>query len=375
MTAEFPESDEPTAPLPHLTMPRILFYAVNGLGLGHVTRLLAIARAVRARCPEAQVLFVTTSEADWVIYREGFAAVKVPSRSILPAAKLRPAVYAKLVHSVVLNVVSAFNPAILVADTFPAGASQELLATLSWEMRRAFVFRAQKPERAVDPFFQSALGRYDICIAPHEEGEEQIPIPEPVKPVWTGPILVRDATDALSRCEARTRLGLPANARIAYVTFGGGGDAEADEAAAIAIAGAKRAGWSVAVADAPLSRSEPGHDAGVFHVAHYPMAEMLAAFDAAISAGGYNSVGELMHFGVPSILIPFERGLDDQFARVDRMAAAGGALTCPLDAAAIATALGKVADPAVAWRMSASARSLVPANGAQTAADAILALL
>ena len=82
---------------PHIAEARLLFYAVNGLGLGHVTRLLAIARAVRSLAPDSQILFLTTSEADWVIYREGFAAVKIPSRSILATAKLRPAVYTKLV--------------------------------------------------------------------------------------------------------------------------------------------------------------------------------------------------------------------------------------------------------------------------------------
>src|SRR5690349_10863784 len=44
--------------------PRILFYAVNGLGLGHVTRLLAIARAVRELEPNAEIVFFTSSEAE-----------------------------------------------------------------------------------------------------------------------------------------------------------------------------------------------------------------------------------------------------------------------------------------------------------------------
>ncbi len=163
-------------PLPlHIANPRLLFYAVNGLGLGHVTRLLAIA----TRCPErlvpgAQILFVTTTEADHVIYREGFASVKLPSRTIIQNTGIQPGVYNKLAQTIVMNTVAAFNPAILIADTFPGGASQELLPTLSWNMRRVFVYRAQIAERAADPQFQTLLTAYDLAIFPHEIDSETL---------------------------------------------------------------------------------------------------------------------------------------------------------------------------------------------------------
>ena len=44
-------------------MKRFAFYAVNGLGVGHVTRLLSIARALRVQSPGCEVLFLTSSEA------------------------------------------------------------------------------------------------------------------------------------------------------------------------------------------------------------------------------------------------------------------------------------------------------------------------
>ena len=162
--------------------PRLLFYAVNGLGLGHVTRLLAIARAVRRQCPDAQILFMTASEADDVIYKEGFAALKVPSKNMRAAAGLRFPTYAKLVQTVTWNAVAAFSPAALVVDTFPAGGLHELLPLLRWEMRRVFVYRVQQPEKARDPFFQNTLGLYDLALIPHTEGTEEMPLP-PQMPV------------------------------------------------------------------------------------------------------------------------------------------------------------------------------------------------
>jgi predicted glycosyltransferase len=97
--------------------PRFLFYAVNGLGLGHVTRLLSIARALKRLSPEAEVLFLTSSEADHVIYREGFAAVKLPSKTIRERCGLRKGSYLKLVQTVTWNTLAAFDPDVLVVDT------------------------------------------------------------------------------------------------------------------------------------------------------------------------------------------------------------------------------------------------------------------
>ena len=50
-------------------------------------------------------------------------------------------------------------------------------------------------------------------------------------------------------------------------------------------------------------------------VDYYPMAEMFAAFDGAVSAVGYNTAMELLHHGVPTVFVPFARQVDDQEAR------------------------------------------------------------
>lgn len=359
-----------------LTNPRLLFYAVNGLGLGHVTRLLAIARQVRVLCPDAQILFVTASEADDVIYKAGFAALKVPSKSIATVARLRPSVYAKLVQSVTWNAVAAFNPAVLVVDTFPAGSLHELLPLLRWEMRRVFVYRAQQADKANDPFFQNTLALYDLALVPHAPGAENIPLPEGLRSVWTGDILLRTREDALPRAEARARLGLPSEGRILYVTFGGGGAEEVRLALDTTLTALTGTDWTLAVAHAPLDRGEqvalPAH---ARYVSYYPMAECFAAFDGAISAAGYNSVAELLHHGVPSILIPFVRGLDDQFDRVRKAADAGAALTCPLEPDALRAEVQKLSDIPLANSLRERARAYIPGSGAARAAETILSLL
>jgi UDP-N-acetylglucosamine--N-acetylmuramyl-(pentapeptide) pyrophosphoryl-undecaprenol N-acetylglucosamine transferase len=373
---EFPTISTSDIPA-HIAAPRLLFYAVNGLGLGHVTRMLAIAREVRRQRPLAQILFLTTSEADHVIFAEGFASIKLPSRSAITKTGIWPRTFLKLTHSVVMNAVASFNPAILVVDTFPAGASGELLSTLSWEMCRAFVFRAQQPERAAEAAFQTALSAYNLCIIPHQVGSEELLIPECVAQDWTGEIFIRSRDEGLSRRDARRTLGVPSDAKVLYVSFGGGGDDEIAHALTVTLAAAAGSGWTIALADAPLQTggqvvSLPD---GVIRVRHYPMAECFPAFDGAISAGGYNTVAELVHFGIPSIIIPFPRGLDDQYARVNCLATIGAILSGRLDVEQLRLQLTKLSDPVVAEKLSAKAKAQIPTNGAKQAAERILSLL
>ncbi len=355
---------------------RLLFYAVNGLGLGHVTRLLAIAHAMRIRCPEAQILFITSSEAEDVIYKEGFAALKVPSQTSAALGRLRPQTYTKLVQSVVWNATAAFNPAILIVDTFPAGTLQELLPTLRWEMRRVFVYRAQQADKERDAFFQSTLSLYDLAVIPHPEGTEDILLPSGLASVWAGDILIRTRAQALPRTGARTRLGLPPNGKILYVTFGGGGDQEMQEALSATFEALAGSPWYLAVSRAPLDRQEPRPlPPNAQWVSYYPMSECFAAFDGAISAAGYNSVAELLHHGIPSVLIPFVRGLDDQFGRVQKMAAAGAAIAGTLEAASLRAAITQIDDPITAEKLRRHSMAMISADGADRAADAILGLL
>ena len=60
--------------------------------------------------------------------------------------------------------------------------------------------------------------------------------------------------------------------------------------------------------------------------AHFPLIELMPAFDYAISAAGYNTFHELLACGIPTIFIPKSRGYDDQYGRAKRAFDAKAAL-------------------------------------------------
>ncbi len=360
--------------------PRVLFYAVNGLGLGHVTRLLAIARRLRDLVPRAEIVFLTSSEAEDVLFREGFAAFKVPSKSLRVDAHIRPTTYSRMVQTVSLNLLASFHPHLFVVDTFPTGALQELLPVLRWDSRKAFVYREQRPESAMSDQFQSALRLYDLAIVPHLEDAAEIVVPPELPTVWCGPILVREREEALSRAEAREELGLAPDGRTLYLTLGGGGEAGVEtllsEVAQALLPEAERQGIEILAPRAPLVRGRIARIEGVRRVSHYPMAEMYNAFDACISAGGYNSVMELLHHGVPTALWPLARQVDDQEARAEWVESQGaGIRLASLEESDLHTALGTLMDPVEAAMMRENAEALSPGGGALRAAEALAGLL
>lgn len=351
---------------------RALFYAVNGLGLGHVTRLLGIARALRRLSPDCEVLFLTTSEADGVLHRERFAAVKLPSKTIREEVGLQKTRYLKLAQTLTWNTLAAFEPDVLVVDTYPMGSFEELIPALRWRQKNVFVFREQRADAVGMPLLQATLPLYDAVIVPHRHAEAVGPVPEPSKLRAVGPILVRERGELRPRDEARRLLGLPRNDTLVYASFGGGGEPESVKAlAATAQAVARLGGARLVVGAGPLLRDVPALPDATVLRGLYPMLEYLQAFDAAVTATGYNAVHELLFAGVPAVFVPFERVLDDQAKRAAFLEAHGvGRVVTVLDEKALSTALEDVL--VRRKRLAEAGRALVPDNGAEAAARVLL---
>ena len=66
---------------------RVVSYAINGRGLGHLTRQLAILRQIRRVAAlldlPVECWVLTSSEADTLAQREGIPALKMPSKAML----------------------------------------------------------------------------------------------------------------------------------------------------------------------------------------------------------------------------------------------------------------------------------------------------
>jgi UDP:flavonoid glycosyltransferase YjiC (YdhE family) len=102
----------------------------------------------------------------------------------------------------------------------------------------------------------------------------------------------------------------------------------------------------------------------------FPSSRYLQAFDAVISAVGYNSFHELMYAGVPSLLVPNEHPMmDDQAARAEHAQRMGWALALRVaDVYGLDEQLDRLLDPAERAAMREAMALLPPRNGAADAA-------
>jgi hypothetical protein len=101
----------------------------------------------------------------------------------------------------------------------------------------------------------------------------------------------------------------------------------------------------------------------------YPMSRYLRAFDATVTAAGYNAYHELIRFGVPSLFVPMRRQTDDQEARARFAEDAGVGLGVSGPGAPdLETKLDVLLDSASRQSMLGALEAKRPANGADPAA-------
>ena len=334
---------------------RVVSYAINGRGLGHLTRQLAILRQVKQICAlldlRVETWVITSSEADTLARREGIPALKMPSKAMLRDAGIEPTRYLAIARGWVLNCVSGLAPDLLLVDTFPAGSFGELVSVLEIVKRRVLVARRVRDEFKADPAYSALLPLFQDVITPDDGG--------------TGPILLRSRHELTARDAARAALGIPQGARSVYGSVGGGGDKAAPSTLPRMVRGLTGTGWHVVVGAGPLYSGPELRGAGITWLSRYAPVELFAGLDAAVSAAGYNSFHELMHAGVPAVFLPQPRIADDQTERAERAQSAGAGLVAP-SVEAVPELLEQLWERREA--ASAAAAALVPENGALAAA-------
>lgn len=361
---------------------RIVCYAVNGSGLGHVTRLLSVARWLRRyvsllerRPPE--ILFLTSSEATQVLLQAGFASFKLPSKTVVRQAGMDMLEYRRLARQFVWQTLGTFQPNLLVVDTFPAGSFDELLQLLDGPFRKAFICRRVKPEYAQRPIYKAALSLYDAVAVPHTPGPDDPHNPTRVhgRPAtWCGEVLQIESDALEDPAALRARLGVQPGHRLIYLSAGGGGDPHSRAALESLIETLlKDPNNHLMVGAGPLYRAPRLGAPRLTWLTEPGVAAYMAASDLAISAGGYNTFHELLHLGVPTVFYAQHKVADDQAHRIKAAASEGACVWLPEGPQAPEALLNAIDDAlARADDLAIGARRLVPNGGAARCARALL---
>ena len=129
---------------------RVVSYAINGRGMGHLVRQLSILRWVKRIATvlgvKHELWILTSSEADTLARREGICSFKMPSKAMMRDAGVDPHRYLAVARGWVLNAVAGLQPDLLLVDTFPGGSFGELVNVLEMAKHRVLVAQARPRE-------------------------------------------------------------------------------------------------------------------------------------------------------------------------------------------------------------------------------------
>lgn len=306
-------SSNVTASPPPRAKRRILFIASNGVGIGHVTRLLAIAR----RCsPAIAPVFASMSQAINLIQAAGYHVEYIPSHRYLDCDM---AAWNWSLGQELTELIEFYDPPVIVFDgNVPY---RGLLDAVALNPYRSFIWcrRAMWP-RMKGADLAGLETAFDAVIEPREVAAAfDIGVTRQHRALTrlVDPITLVDAGEFTSRAEARATLGLDPIATVALLQLGSGNNFDAAAVRSQFLAKlAKCPEVQVAVAEWPNSDQPVDLPASVRRLQVYPLSRYLNAFDFVVSAVGYNSFHELILARRPAIFVPNENPeMDNQLAR------------------------------------------------------------
>ncbi|MCE6950785.1 antifreeze protein [Cereibacter sphaeroides] len=366
------------APAVHATPPsRVLFHSTNGVGMGHLTRQLAIAR----RLPERlRPVFLSHSQAVDVVRSFGFPAEHLPYHAA--SGQNRAHWNAHLAEA--LEAILAFwRPSALVFD-----GNVPFVGLLDALDRRPGIARIWirrglwGPNRDMDALERGRA--FDLILEPGDPAAalDDGPTADRRAEVQdVAPVRLLDPAEIADRSTACADLGLdPANVNV-LIAAGSGNNFDMGGIVRRALdLLVHRPGIGVCLATWMISRDRLDLPEGVASLAGYPFARSLDAFDFAIAAAGYNSFVEHLERGLPTIWTPNEHAEQDRQILRARFAAEAGAglLVRSTEPFRLEAALRLMLDPDRRAAMRENGRPLAEAlraaNGAEAAAAAIAGL-
>ncbi|WP_394836933.1 glycosyltransferase [Pendulispora rubella] len=354
---------------------KIAFHAINGVGLGHLVRVLALANEVRGLVPGVKLLVVTNARDTSALTRARIDFVAFPPRLHEPHAdpgRVDSALPPALEEAALLAVFETFAPDLVVFDTHaPMSVVRQLRGP-----RTVLVLRELRPE-ALRAFVASgAPAWFDRIVVPHDPEDVDMPL-EGVPVSIVGHVVSANALVALN-----VHAGAPGPGTLVVAMAGGGGQpldaARYTRAVADAhlLARARVPALETVLVLGPYGEI-PAHVEDVpglsIRRAVADLPGLLARAQLVISQAGYNAIAEIRALARPAIVIPGFRKAEDQRARARRLVRTGAAVMARPEARSIADrieALLSTPGALEAMRRAHEAYPLVPRN--RDAAEAVL---
>jgi UDP-N-acetylglucosamine--N-acetylmuramyl-(pentapeptide) pyrophosphoryl-undecaprenol N-acetylglucosamine transferase len=344
----------------------IVFFPTNGVGFGHFTRMLALARRVRILDPDIEVVFFTTMPTLHLLKREGIAAYHIPGRKKFQ--NMGAGTWNMLTEEMLANVLAIHQPSVFIFDgAFPYRGMLNAIQGDS-EMKKVWMrrgtFRKGATKIPVD-----SINHFDFIIHPKDSVDETYDDAMGFKPaiIRSDPIIFLDEQELRPRNDLRDRLGIPHEAVVVYIQLGAGeiNDIESDISMCLKVLEQFEDAY-VILGESLIGSRIPSVAGRVRIISEYPNSLDFRAFDFTIMAAGYNSYHEAIRFSLPTLCIPnMNTGMDDQLARAEASEKAGAMIVLrEVTKEKISVAIERLMDSDVRRLMIERCEQLHQPNGA-----------
>ncbi len=350
---------------------RVLFMSSNGVGVGHLSRLLAIAR----RLPSTlEPVFLSLSQALPVVRQFGFHGEFLPYHlSTLSDYDD----WNGWLEALLAQIFDAYAVSTVVFDgSMPYSGLCRAVSTRS-DCRLVWVRRGMwRPDQ--DNTVHISRSRFaDLIIEPDDIAADLdfgTAAEHRGEVVVVDPIRVLDPAELLTRKESCAKLSLNHRKRYALIQLGAGNNFSNVDVIDQVIATLREIGlvqpviaeWLTAETPLDLWPEVP-------RLRCYPISRYFRAFDFTISAVGYNSFNEIISFGLPSVLVPnLNQMMDDQSARASFADSHDAAIHVDTSLRPmLREVIAAIHDDGIRKNLVRNCRKLARANGAREAASII----
>ena len=298
-----------------MTKPTIILATSNGIGMGHLTRASAVASELKDFANP-----IIISMASGVVEVPKIAYVNfeyVPGRDRKWMGRFE---WDKYLRDRIVALIDETDAKIVSFDGVVPYPGIIGIKSIRPKVKLVWVRRGfwQKTSQRHLLNLQSKM--MDLIITPGDFGQSYDKGPTAGRSDSTivKPISIYNRETSLDKIAARSLLGLDQRRPAVLVQLGIG---EADLNAKMTAALKGLITWpdlQVVLTKEPVtSTGENLAPAGldIKVIRHFPLANVLNAFDAAICAAGYNSVHEELAANIPTLFIPNTRGTDNQAER------------------------------------------------------------
>ena len=293
--------------------PVALLCTSNGVGLGHLTRQMAVGRFLRAT---HDVVLFTLSPAAQLAVAADFHVEYLRSHEYGTVGnRAWNGFYASRLE----HLLDQYQPEVLAFDGGHPYAG--LCAVLRnrpglrsvWSRRGLW-----QPGKGHDAFSRSRL--FTHVVEPGEYAAEMdrgLTAGGAGASLVTAPVCAVRPEDLRPAGEVRKDLGLDPDRPTALMQLGAGQVNDTGSLSARVVASLRRhPDLQVVVTESVLTRVPAELPPDVVRLRHFPIGEYRAAFDVSVMAAGYNSFQEAMALGLPTLFVPNQStAKDDQDAR------------------------------------------------------------